>query len=220
MPTTRGLKNGSCLLAVVLCGALSTQISLAQETGSGASPDHHADSHRSLAAPPDVPNNSEPAAADDKKPDDIDTRITVQPHRPGKKPGKVEEVKSKIKSPIVNLHRRTFSTSLRAGRNAVGAPLSQREMPMRPHGEHSLSPIAPRFPVAAGAGVTGNRAASVAKSGPPLGVANYLHAGSAGIGRGAVGGNGSVHRNVGAAFLGGPATAIAGINGTSVRSKH
>ncbi len=216
MQTKANLKICSCLLTFALA-ALSPSASFAEETGLGASGDGHAADHGSSPAVSRQPDSGA-AARSDGKPDDIDTRITVQPHRSGK----IEQVKLKTKPPTANLHRRTFSASLRATRNAVSVPSSRQGAAVWSEREHRLLPAAPHPSIVPGIGTSGTQAGPAATFDVRVGHTSANRtplANSVGISRGAVNGSG-VHQHFSAASLGGPATAISGINGTSIRPKH
>jgi hypothetical protein len=179
------------------------------------------------------------AAGENKAPDsgaanseDIDTRITVQPHAPPGKAGKLGGTTSRIQPlKLVNPHRRIFSPSRAASRvspNASGILNGQREILQHGPGEHFESNgvrLTPNVGALTGAG---NANISLAKPGstlmrepifhsptiPPLGLGPKNHTG--------VGGPTSNHHAVGASpvGIGGPARSVNGINGTSIRESR
>jgi len=184
----------------------------------------------SNAAPSNSHESSEdkaPAAAA-KGTEDIDTRISVQPHRAGTKSGKPGEAKTKLSLPgVKNPHRRVFSpvlASRRTVRNAVSVPVSQQELLERHAREHPFAASTPHIPAGA-IGVLGNTGVGVAK--PDAGLIRQTSSppsaspgvNSAVVNRG-ISGTSMSHRGVSPSGLGGPAKTAAGINGTTIRPTH
>jgi len=156
---------------------------------------------------------------------DIDTRITVQPHRrPGAKADTVGQAKAKFTLPTVkNPHRRVFSASgasNRTVRNTVSVPISQQELLERRAGEHPLSASTPH-PTAGAIGVVGHTALGMAKSesGFVRQITVPRTASPIIVNRG-ISGTSAGRRGVSSAVIGGPAKTVAGINGTVIRPAH
>ena len=231
MATMSGLKIGSCLLAIALFAGLMMRAGFAEEPGSGARDD------RKASNPSAAPNGSQPPSSEDaasgssgKNSDPIDTSMSVPPRRLGAKPGKVGEAKGKVELPAVrNLHRRTFSASRASNqtvRNAIGAPVAQRESAERLGSEHVGLPIPPHVPAAGTIGTVGNAIGDLARREGNLDRPNSLRLNATPIvrptvwSRAAINGTNLNRRGVGASSVGGPAKTVAGINGTMVRPAH
>ena len=203
--------------------AASQPSSDAKATNSGArSPDS------STAGENKTPNSG------DANTEDIDTRITVQPHGPVGKSGKLGEKANPVQPlKLINPHRRTFSPSRAANRispNASGIQNGQRQILQHGAGEHFESNGVRVIPNAGIANGVGNANINLAKPGgslvrepifrsstiPPLGVGAGSHSGVS------IGGPTSIHHAVGARTvgIGGPAHMVNGINGTSIRESH
>lgn len=241
------MRIGLCLPAVMLVATLTMQPGFAEEAHSGAQaadgskpsvdmggsqPSSNESSQgaaKGSANSPDVGGvNSSDAGAKapdtGKNSDPIDTRITVQPHRPGGKSGKAAEAKAKAESPALkNPHRRTFlasRTSDRTVRNAVGAPLAQHENTGR-LGEHHNFPNVVPSPAAKSAVAT-----AVAKPNSGLVRPSVLQLNASptvtpiSSNRGAVNGSNLGHPGSGPARIGGPAKTVVGISGTAIQSPH
>jgi hypothetical protein len=228
------LKIVYCLPVIVLFGVLAMRASSAEEAGNGShndgQPAAQADSanpagERGPAAGGGNAKDFNTAAPGGNSADDIDTRITVQSHRrPGAKQNKLGEVKTRINSALVsNSHRRMFHASAASGpivRNAVSMPVVQHGSVERGDGKHLDTIGAPR------------PAAALTSEVPTGGFARAgMHfeqtkndnpnVGSTAVNRGTINGTGLIHRNTaGISGLGGPTTAVAGINGTTIRPKH
>jgi hypothetical protein len=181
------------------------------------------------------------AAGENKAPDsgaanseDIDTRITVQPHAPPGKAGKLGGTTNPIQPlKMINPHRRTFSPSRAASRvspNASGILNGQRQILQRGQGEHFESNgvrLTPKVGTLTGAG---NANVSLATPGGTLSREPLFHAPAisplaAGIKNHmgvSVGGPASNRHAVGASTIGigGPARMVNGINGTSIRESR
>lgn len=162
----------------------------------------------------------------------IDTRITVQPHEPSNKSGKMGSTTNPIQPlKLVNPHRRTFSPSRAAHRmlpNALEAPNGRRlSLPQAEHFESSGVRPPPAIGTAAG---VGNASIGLAKPGSNFGREPMfrstriapLGAGAQTLNRGGIGGVSSSHHAIGSttAGIGGPARTVGGINGTSIRHRR
>jgi len=185
---------GLGLSAIIMLDGSAPRVSFAKE--SPAKTDHPA----ALKGKGNTDKKgSIPAGASGKDSDRIDTRITVQPHRPALKP-------TTIKS-LVPGSPRSFrlSRSLPSGgvvRNAIGARVPARENLGGPH-----FPISVHSPAA---GRTGN--AVVAPNLKPIVRPTALNSG-------AINGTTQIRGSV-PSSIGGPGRAVAGINGTTIRPKH
>jgi hypothetical protein len=176
-----------------------------------------------------TPSGEDAASASaGKDSDDIDTRITVQPHSVNGKPGKAGNLKAKPNAPIVkNLHRRTFSASrasTRTLRNAISVPITSHQGMERSLSEHIGAPSSLRGH-ASGTGVPGTETFGSARSE----VEPARRSPAQAIG-GGIGGPTSLNRGVSgtslsrpgasASGIGGPAKTVAGINGSAIRPSH
>lgn len=206
---------------------------LAEEAASPPSSD--AKTTNSGTQPPDsstADENKTPRAGGVNT-EDIDTRITVQPHAPPGKPGKLGGTTKPIQAlKLINPHRRAFSPSYAAGRispNPSGILNGQRQILQHGPVEHFDSNGARLTPNVGTATGVGNANIGLAKPGmigrepifhspniSPLGAGAKNHMGAS------VGGPASNHHAVGASTvgIGGPAHAVNGINGTSIRESR
>jgi hypothetical protein len=137
----------------------------------------------------------------------IDTRITVQPRRPGGTPGKVPDAKSRLKiGTPSNFHARRLpapgAPDLNA-RNAIGQPVTQRQSIRGRNGEgHG-------FQIDGGI----NRSTIVRPSASPM-------VGASVVRRGAITGTGVIRPGFNSSGVGGRGKVATGINGTNIRPKH
>jgi hypothetical protein len=228
------LKFVSLTLILSLAGALA--MSAAAEEAS-PQPSSDAKATNSAAHSPDsspTDNNSTPPSGGANT-EDIDTRITVQPHGPPPgKPGRVGGATNQIVPlELVNPHRRTFSPSRAAGRfvpNASGIPGPQRQNGQQNLGKRFEYKGLGRRPVIGGTGGGGSGGVGLAKPGSTLGHQQILQptgispitGGAKTLIRGGIGGASLNHRAVGSGTvgIGGPARTVTGINGTSIRETH
>jgi hypothetical protein len=228
------LKFVSLALTVVLAAASATSA-----TAEDAAPQPSSDAKETNSAvhlPDSLPvnNNSAPASGGANT-EDIDTRITVQPHGPpAGKPGRVGGATNPIVPlKLINPHRRTFSPSRAANRfapNASGIPAPQRQNVQQNLGERFEYQGLGQRPAIGGTGGVGGGGVGLAKPGSTLGHQQILQStgispaagGSKTLIRGGIGGASLNHRAVGSgtAGIGGPARTVTGINGTSVRETH
>jgi hypothetical protein len=134
----------------------------------------------------------------------------------GSKPFGVAKGKAES-SATRNFHRRMFSASgasTRTERNAIGVPILQHESTVRHDGEHP--------------GITGDAAGNggLAKTEDGLGRPTALtpsahpHDRSIAPNRGVIDGTAMTRPGRSPSGVGGPAKAVAGINGTTIRPKH
>jgi hypothetical protein len=171
--------------------------------------------------------------ADGVNTEDIDTRITVQPHAPPGKSGKLGGATTPIQPlKLVNPHRRTFSPSRAASHispNASGIQNGQRQILQHGAEEHFDANGARLTPNVGGATGVGNANIGLVRPGmigrepifhspaiSPLAVSAKNHVGVS------VGGPTSNHHAVGmsAVGIGGPAHTVNGINGTSIHESR
>jgi hypothetical protein len=242
MTMKRGSRIGFGLLAVALFGAVTIEECLAEEVRAGVS-----DRPTERGATPPLSgaaasgsgsklgDQSAPRADGDtatipaggaasegirhaaKDSDEIDTRITVQPKRPGRgrlKIGNTTVVKSSVSRNL--LTRRTSVPTALVVRNAVGVSVPRREGL-----EHFT--IAVHGPAAGATGIGGGAIGRVAKPDGlgerPTPNANPI-AKPALVNRAAINGTTLIHPGFALSGIGGPAKAITGINGTAIRTKH
>jgi hypothetical protein len=176
-------------------------------------------------------NNSAPGS-DKANTQDIDTRISVQPHGPSTgKPGRVGGATNPIVPlKLVNPHRRTFSPSRAANRlapNTSGISGLQRPNVQQNQGERFEYKSFGQRPSIGGPGAVGAGSLGLVKPGSPLGhqpavqstVISPVGTGAKPLIHGGIGGASLNHRAVGSstAGIGGPARTVTGINGTSIR---
>jgi hypothetical protein len=169
-----------------------------------------------------------------KAPDDIDTRITVQPRRGNTKGGHFGDNKFKTESTTAqrNAHRRTFQLSPRSHqtiRNSIGIPVPRHEGKERHEGARRNLLGGPRNPAsgttAAAEGATGHFIKPEGSIDHPLpSPPNLLVRPPVENGRGISGTGmkaGPTRHSGGSASLGGAPPPVNGINGTTIiRRKH
>ena len=207
------LKFVSLSLTLVFAAALAT--SAAAED---AAPQPSSDA-KATSSPAHAPNslpagNGSAPAAGAANTEDIDTRITVQPHGPSSgKPGRVGSTTSPIVPlKLINPHRRTFPSRAanRLPPNASSIPGVQRQNVQQNLGERfEYKGLAQRPAIA------GSHQPLVQSTGiSPVG------AGTKTVIRGGIGGASLNHHSAGsgAAGIGGPAHTVTGINGTSIQA--
>jgi hypothetical protein len=253
MATERSLKIGSWVLAIALFGAVNLQTGFAQEprsdargdhppssasapqdrqplagedaAGSAATVDHHSGgrSDAGKVQGRETPPTADAPAKDRANTGDIDTSITVQPHRPHVRPGQAAQVKAKIAPPAaVNLRRPTSPAPAPIIRNAISAPVAVHAGGERRDATHldaALSGHGAAGPTGSAGFAADRFAKTEGRIERPASNVNPIAAPAAPH-RATVNGTGLIRRTVGPAALGGPATATAGINGTAIRPKH
>jgi hypothetical protein len=214
---------------LVLAAALATS-AVAEEVPPKPSGD--AKTTGSAAHTPDLlpaGNGSAPAKGAANT-EEIDTRITVQPHGPlSGKPGRVGNSANPIVPlKLINPHRRTFSPSRTANRlpsNTPSIPGAQHQNVQQNLGERlEYKGLTPRPVIAGTNGAVGlGQGNSLGRSPAVQSTAIAPLAGGAKtVIRGGIGGAGFNHRGVGtsAVGIGGPARTVTGINGTSIHETH
>jgi hypothetical protein len=151
----------------------------------------------------------------------IDTRISVQPHRPLTGTAAIA-VKPKRPAPAAYTQPARTLSSPRAlsppMRNAVGLSLPRGAEAPRRNGGPLGVPAAARSAGATRAGTTAiqSATASVHAGHPPAMPLNR----PAVVNRGAINGTGLMNRGPYPGGIGGPAARLAGINGTAIRARH
>jgi hypothetical protein len=200
--------------------------------GGAANPESHAprgdDSKAHDGAPPagnETAKDANPSAPGGKEMGAIDTSIA--PSRRLDKKNRIGEGKSANESAATrNLHRRMLSVPRPAHpavRNAIGVPLPQHKEAERHDSAHPNSPAIPHNAPAGTVVVPGAAGSHLTKI--ESGVDHRQPSANPVItppaaNRGAISGTGLAHRNSGPSQIGGPKTATAGINGTTIRPKH
>ena len=227
------LKFVSLSLTLVFAAALATSAA-AEDAAPQPSSDAKATSSPAHA-PDSLPagNGSAPAAGAANT-EDIDTRITVQPHGPSSgKPGRVGSTTSPIVPlKLINPHRRTFSPSRAANRlppNASSISGVQRQNVQQNLGEHFEYEGLVQRPAIAGTSGAGSGGVGLGQ-GSTLGRHHEFNrlsfprwaAVTKTIIRGGIGGASLNHHSAGSgpAGIGGPARTVTGINGTSIQRGH
>jgi hypothetical protein len=216
------LKIGRYVLAIVIFGTAVTQPNLAKEMRS-----HRADRPAASAAPKSSTGEGAIAKGtnpvDTRSSDDAgDARMTVVSPRPGFSLDKNRDanVSLKISAPGNSQARRVPTAGLSdvVARNAIGQPIGEHDAIAGSGGERVGSAVSP-----AGAlgGTTGLAKPSGGLSGPSFGQQNPHPISTASIvSRGKIDGAGLIRPPLAPAGLGGPAKAVAGINGTTFRPKR
>jgi hypothetical protein len=193
------LRIGSCLLAVVLLGASAMQAGLAEEARSGA----HDRKRSALPAEP-----------------------AVQSRHLGGRRDEVGQVETKFRSrPSGALHPRRLSAagaSDRVVRNAIGMPVA--EGAERRQSERHDFPSVGQSPIAGVVSAAGSGTGNLSKAeGGPAGIvrpAPIPAVTATTLYRGTINGTSLVRPGFGPSGVGGPARAVAGISGTTIRPKR
>ena len=235
MAIDRRMKLSFVCWALTLALAASLATSAAAEEPAAQTPSDAKASNSGTQSP------DSSAAGENKTPDsgrvsteDIDTRITVQPHAPPGKSGKLGGTTNPIQPlKLINPHRRTFSPSRAVNRNspnASGILNGQRQILQHGPGEHFESSGVRLTPNVGTATGVGNANIGLAKPAGTIGREPLFHsptisplgAGAKSLAGGSIGGPTANHRAVGAGTvgIGGPARTVNGINGTSIRESR
>ncbi|MGD0331738.1 MAG: hypothetical protein ABSA90_00630 [Xanthobacteraceae bacterium] len=171
-----------------------------------------------------VGRDVKPSAPGGKDADAIDTRITVQPRRPGKR-DELSEGTIKPLAPRIFRPRRLSAREGRGGvtRDAIGLPVARHDYIEQPGGQRRDVPTVVHEPAAGPTGFGANASGGIARTGGALGRpssnANQIVRPAA-LNRGAINGTSLARPGLGPSSIGGPAKPIAGINGTTIRPKH
>jgi hypothetical protein len=213
-----GLRIVVHLLAIALVGAGMTSACLAEEAardGGGST----------LPAAPDGsrPPAREDAAGGGKDADAIDTRITVQPRRFGKR-DELREGDTKPRPFARHIFRpRRSESSGYVTRDAIGVPVAHLGGIEQGRAVRHDMPALVNNPGAVPTGFGANASSDFARPGGAFG---HPPSNANGIVRpvvpklGTVNGTNFARPGVGSSSIGGPAKSIAGINGTTIRPKH
>ena len=206
------------LLAIALIGSWMTLACLAEDAtgaGPGSTPSANPDGSR--------PPAREDAAGGGKDADAIDTRITVQPRRPGKR----DELREGTMKPLAPriFRRRPSAREGRDGvtRDAIGLPVTRHDGMERGNGQRHDVPALGHNPAGAPTGFDANASGGLARTGgtaghPPSNTNPIMK--PATLNRGTINGTTIVRPGFGPASVGGPAKLVAGISGTTIRPKH
>jgi hypothetical protein len=217
---------GLCLLAAFLLDVTAPRISLAEESGSAAHDGAGSNSagEPSSSRPPsgeNVAGGAGKSAPENRDSDRIDTRITVQPRGPAVGRDYASELKAKVRSwAASHLRPHSLSAPEPSGggvvRNAIGMSVGRHEDLKRRDGEpHGLRPAAQIPAVAAGVTQSGD------VDRPPIVKPNAGPTVSpAASSRGAINGTSLTRPGHAPSGVGGPAKAVAGISGTTIRPKQ
>ncbi len=198
------------LLAIVLAGASLAQPSFAKEVRA-----HHVGVTKGTARK----NAKGPKSSDTKPSDTIDAGVTALPPRQGVTPNKARHANAglKIAKPGDFQARRVPERSNSVVRNAIGQPIAEQS----PAGGAKHIGFSVQPPAAASGGTVGlaksaraiGGLSSVRQSPHPVAPASIAN-------RGQIDGAGLICPAVAPSALGGPAKAVSGINGTTLRPKR
>jgi len=225
-----GLRVVVHLLAIALIGAWATLACLAEDApGTGrdstpsANPDGKDDSKTGISEGADKGNAAgrdvKPSAPGGKDSDAIDTRITMQPRRLGKRHELSEGNIRPIAPHIFRPRRSAHESHGRVSRDAIGVSVARPGGMEQGSAEHPLG----NDPAGAPTGFGANNSGGVARPGGALGHqpsnANP-NVRSSTLNRGTINGTNVARPGVGPSSVGGPAKPITGISGTTIRPKH
>ena len=207
------------LLAIALIGAWMTSACLAEEAardGGGSTLPANPDGSR--------PPAREDAAGGGKDADAIDTRVTVQPRRLGKR-DELREGDTKPRPFARHIFRPRRSAHESPGgvtRDAIGLPVARHDGMEQGSGQRRDLPVLGHDPVAAPTGI-GAKSSDFARPGGAFGHrpsnANQIVRPVV-VNRGTINGTNFVRPGIGSSSVGGPAKSVAGISGTTIRPKH
>ncbi len=215
-----GLRIVVHLLAIALMGIWTTQAGLAEEVahaGGGSTLPANLDGSR--------PPAREDAAGGGKDFDAIDTSITVQPRRLGKR-DELREGDTKPRPFARHIFRPRRSAHESPGgttRDAIASPVVRHDGMEQGSGQRRDLPALRHDPATAPTGIGANASSDVAKPGGAFGhtLSNAKQiVRPAALNRGAINGTSLARRGLGSSSIGGPAKPIAGINGTTIRPTH
>lgn len=215
-----GLRIVVRLLAMALIGTWMSFACLAEEAardGGGST----------LPANPggSRPPAREDAAGGGKDADAIDTRITVQPRRLGKR-DELREGDTKPRPFARHIFRpRRLSTregSGRVTRDAIGLPVVRPDGMEQGSGQRHDLPALVHDPAPATTGFGANASGGLARTGAALGRPSNANpiVRPAALNRGTINGSNLARRGLGPSSVGGPVKPIAGISGTTIRPKR
>lgn len=167
-----------------------------------------------------------PSAPGGRDADAIDTRITVQPRRPGKR-DELREGDTKP-WPLARHIFRPRRLSAREGRggvtrDAIGLPVARHDGIEQPEGQRRELPGLAHDPAVAPTGFGADASGGLARTGGVFGRspsnANPIVRPAA-LNRGTINGTNLTRPGLGPSSVGGPAKPLAGISGTTIRPKH
>ncbi len=208
------------LLAIALIGTWMSFACLAEEAardGGGSTLPANPDGSR--------PPAREDAAGGGKDFDAIDTSITVQPRRLGKR-DELREGDTKPRPFARHIFRPRRSAHESPGgttRDAIASPVVRHDGMEQGSGQRRDLPALRHDPATAPTGIGANASSDVAKPGGAFGhtLSNAKQiVRPAALNRGAINGTSLARRGLGSSSIGGPAKPIAGINGTTIRPTH
>ena len=206
------------LLAIALVGSWMTQACLAEDppdTGGSSTPSANPDGSR--------PPAREDAAGGGKDADAIDTRITVQPRRLGKR-DELREGDTKSRPFARHIFRpRRSESSGHVTRDAIGVPVAHPGGIEQGRAERRDMPALENNPAAAPTGFGANTSGGLARTGgafahPPSNANQIVR--PVVVNRGTINGTNFARPGVGSSSVGGPAKPNTGISGTTIRPKH
>jgi len=208
------------LLAIALIGTWMSFACLAEEAardGGGSTLPANPDGSR--------PPAREDVAGGGKDADAIDTRITVQPRRLGKR-DELREGDAKPRPFVRHIFRPRRSAHESPGgvtRDAIGLPVARHDGMEQGRGQrHEFTDLIHNpavAPVGFGANANGGLARTGGALGRPSSNANQIVRPAA-LNRGTINGTNLTRPGVGPSSIGGPAKPVAGISGTTIRPKH
>jgi len=208
------------LLAIALIGTWMSFACLAEEAardGGGSTLPANPDGSR--------PPARENAAGGGKDADAIDTRITVQPRRLGKR----DELREGDTKPrpfarhIFRPRRSAHESPAGVTHDAIGLPVARHDGMEQGRGQRRDLPVLGHDPAAAPTGFGANASGGLARTGGALGRPSsnaYQIVRPAALNRGTINGTNLTRPGVGPSSIGGPAKPVAGISGTTIRPKH
>jgi hypothetical protein len=160
-----------------------------------------------------------PSASGDKDSDAIDTRITVQPRRLGRRDAVREgDTKLRLHAPHIFRPRRLSAHEGSGGvtRDAVGLPVVRHDGMEQANGQrHDLRALV-HDPAAATAGFGANASSGLGRT--PSNANPIVRPGA--LNHGTINGTNLARPGFGPSRVGGPAKQVTGINGTTIRPKH
>jgi hypothetical protein len=206
------------LLAIALIGTWMSFACLAEEAardGGGSTLPANPDGSR--------PPAREDPAGGDRDADAIDTRITVQPRRLGKR-DELREGDTKPRPFARHIFRpRRSESSGHVTRDAIGVPVAHPGGIEQGREERHDIPALVNNPGAVPTGFGANASGGLARTGgtpgrPPSNA--YPIVRPTALNRGTINGTTIVRPGFGPSSVGGPAKPVAGISGTTIRPKH
>jgi hypothetical protein len=164
-----------------------------------------------------VARDFRPSASGDKDSDAIDTRVTVQPRRLGRRDA-VREGDTKLHAPHFFRSRRLSAHEGSGGvtRDAVGLSVARQDGMEQGSGQRHDLPALVHHPAAATAGFGANASGGLGR--PPSNANPIVK--PAALNRGTINGTNLARPGFGPSSVGGPAKQVTGISGTTIRPKH